>query len=384
MGIRKMGRIKNIKRIGTRFEVINGKALQTAGGLRKINLKINDNGVIVSRKKSMAMKSLNQRRLNKGSRSMMGGAGKEKFKVNYNVLTKAINTPQNLTKKEKGLIDLYKGFGNSSQQPYYNKLKQAIRRMETYERTLKQTAQPVAAPAQPPTPQATATTPAQPPPPRSPPPLPATSEGTSSNTNFSHFKTNYGNRLKEHENMDHQIKNLQRSSEDLKSEINSLDKQIKLNDASLGKTQEALIDVNKQIEQITETTATKEDEYQKVLIEINEKIETNKKGIATQQKQIDAEEGKLTILRDELGKILGQDIQNGNDDFNKYLEEETTSLSRAKELNTQLISQIKKLEGKRDQQRQDLETKKSENTQLTQQLSRKRDELKELTRRVRE
>lgn len=315
---------------------------------------------------------------------MMGGAGKEKFKVNYNVLTKAINTPQNLTKKEKGLIDLYKGFGNSSQQPYYNKLKQAIRRMETYERTLKQTAQPVAAPAQPPTPQATATTPAQPPPPRSPPPLPATSEGTSSNINFSHFKTNYGNRLKEHENMDHQIKNLQRSSEDLKSEINSLDKQIKLNDASLGKTQEALIDVNKQIEQITETTATKEDEYQKVLIEINEKIETNKKGIATQQKQIDAEEGKLTILRDELGKILGQDIQNGNDDFNKYLEEETTSLSRAKELNTQLISQIKKLEGKRDQQRQDLETKKSENTQLTQQLSRKRDELKELTRRVRE
>merc|ERR1711907_37940 len=222
MGIRKMGRIKNIKRIGTRFEVINGKALQTAGGLRKINLKINDNGVIVSRKKSMAMKSLNQRRLNKGSRSMMGGAGKEKFKVNYNVLTKAINTPQNLTKKEKGLIDLYKGFGNSSQQPYYNKLKQAIRRMETYERTLKQTAQPVAAPAQPPTPQA-----------------------TSSNINFSHFKTNYGNRLKEHENMDHQIKNLQRSSEDLKSEINSLDKQIKLNDASLGKTQEALIDVNK-------------------------------------------------------------------------------------------------------------------------------------------
>merc|ERR1711907_116379 len=361
MGIRKMGRIKNIKRIGTRFEVINGKALQTAGGLRKINLKINDNGVIVSRKKSMAMKRLNQRRLNKGSRSMMGGAGKEKFKVNYNVLTKAINTPQNLTKKEKGLIDLYKGFGNSSQQPYYNKLKQAIRRMETYERTLKQTAQPVAAPAQPPT-----------------------SEGTSSNINFSHFKTNYGNRLKEHENMDHQIKNLQRSSEDLKSEINSLDKQIKLNDASLGKTQEALIDVNKQIEQITETTATKEDEYQKVLIEINEKIETNKKGIATQQKQIDAEEGKLTILRDELGKILGQDIQNGNDDFNKYLEEETTSLSRAKELNTQLISQIKKLEGKRDQQRQDLETKKSENTQLTQQLSRKRDELKELTRRVRE
>merc|ERR1711907_929283 len=144
---------------------------------------------------------------------------------------------------------------------------------------------------------------------------------------------------------------------------------------------EALIDVNKQIEQITKTTATKENENQKILIEINEKIETNKKGIATQQKQIDAEEGKLTILRDELGKILGQDIQNGNDDSNKYLEEETTSLSRAKELNTQLISQIKKLEGKRDQQRQDLKTKKSENTQLTQQLSRKRDELKELTRR---
>ena len=47
------------KRIGSRFEVINGKAIQTSGGLKKKNLKYNKLGKIVSKKASKSAKKSN-------------------------------------------------------------------------------------------------------------------------------------------------------------------------------------------------------------------------------------------------------------------------------------------------------------------------------------
>jgi len=45
-----------MKNKGTRIEVMHGKALQTGGGLKKSDLKLNNNGSIVSIKASNASK----------------------------------------------------------------------------------------------------------------------------------------------------------------------------------------------------------------------------------------------------------------------------------------------------------------------------------------
>jgi len=44
-----------MKKVGSRARVMHGTALQTAGGLKKCDLKYNKCGRIVSRKKSMHM-----------------------------------------------------------------------------------------------------------------------------------------------------------------------------------------------------------------------------------------------------------------------------------------------------------------------------------------
>ena len=46
-----------LNRIGSRLEVMHGKCLQTAGGLKKEDLKLNKNGHIVSIKASDAAKN---------------------------------------------------------------------------------------------------------------------------------------------------------------------------------------------------------------------------------------------------------------------------------------------------------------------------------------
>ena len=48
-----------IKKIGTRIEVMHGKALQTGGGLKKADLKLNKSGSIVSVRASNAASKTN-------------------------------------------------------------------------------------------------------------------------------------------------------------------------------------------------------------------------------------------------------------------------------------------------------------------------------------
>ena len=88
---------KNIKKIGTRAQVMHGNALQTSGGLKKDNLSYNSSGKIISIKASESAKKSNNlikagyQPLGKGkfgvintkNGNILGGGGRKKKKNKF-------------------------------------------------------------------------------------------------------------------------------------------------------------------------------------------------------------------------------------------------------------------------------------------------------------